>query len=359
MKTRNIRLGILTVVLLAAFGISVVVQGKPFVSSRLGRDSTVVPQDRSTEQFKKETPKPPAQPATGPGGADYSHSGVRESVYGEGDDQYWIFEPISPTLKSAPLIVFNHGWAAMSPKIYGAWIEHLVRKGNIVIFPRYQGGLLTLPERFTPNAIKAIKDALKRLQGQEYTQPQLDKFAMVGHSMGGILTANIAALAKSEGLPEPKAIMVVQPGVTTLIELADLSKIPAGTLMLSVVGDKDFMVGEGDAKKIFEGCTAIPAENKDFIRVVSDYYGKPALVADHLSPVGSGGQSLPDGRQASRANVNALDYYAYWRLFDALTNCAFYGKDRESALGNTPQQRYMGKWSDGTPVKELVVTDKP
>jgi hypothetical protein len=57
--------------------------------------------------------------------------------------------------------------------------------------------------------------------------------------------------------------------------------------------------------------------------------------------------------------VNALDYYGTWKLFDALTDAAFTGKNRDYALGNTPQQRFMGVWSDGVPVKELKVTDKP
>jgi hypothetical protein len=57
--------------------------------------------------------------------------------------------------------------------------------------------------------------------------------------------------------------------------------------------------------------------------------------------------------------INALDYYGTWKLFDALCDAAFTGKNREYALGNTPQQRFMGLWSDGTPVKELIVTDKP
>jgi hypothetical protein len=51
--------------------------------------------------------------------------------------------------------------------------------------------------------------------------------------------------------------------------------------------------------------------------------------------------------------------YGLWKLFDGLSDAAFFGKNREYALGNTPQQRFMGKWSDGVPVKELVVTDKP
>ena len=60
-----------------------------------------------------------------------------------------------------------------------------------------------------------------------------------------------------------------------------------------------------------------------------------------------------------RRTVDALDYYGFWKLFDGLCNAAFYGKEIKYALGNTPEQRFMGRWSDGTPVKELVVTPKP
>jgi hypothetical protein len=48
-----------------------------------------------------------------------------------------------------------------------------------------------------------------------------------------------------------------------------------------------------------------------------------------------------------------------WKLFDGLADAAFFGRNREYALGNTPQQRFMGFWSDGTAVKELIVTDRP
>ena len=57
--------------------------------------------------------------------------------------------------------------------------------------------------------------------------------------------------------------------------------------------------------------------------------------------------------------TDAMDYFGLWKLFDGLCDAAFSGKNRQFALGNTPQQRFMGKWSDGTPVKELVITDKP
>jgi hypothetical protein len=52
-----------------------------------------------------------------------------------------------------------------------------------------------------------------------------------------------------------------------------------------------------------------------------------------------------------------MDYYGHWKPFDALCDAAFYGRHRAEALGNSPQQRYMGRWSDGVPVREVVVTE--
>jgi hypothetical protein len=73
---------------------------------------------------------------------------------------------------------------------------------------------------------------------------------------------------------------------------------------------------------------------------------------------GSGSTGTADGSPQIPA-INALDYYGVWKLFDGLCDAAFFGKNREYALGDTSQQRFMGKWSDGVPVKELVITDKP
>jgi len=51
--------------------------------------------------------------------------------------------------------------------------------------------------------------------------------------------------------------------------------------------------------------------------------------------------------------ANALDFYGPGNSSTGCVDAAFYGKNREYALGNTPQQRFMGMWSDGVPVKEL------
>ena len=318
---------------------------------------------------------PPEQPQSGPGGADVTHVEMSVELHGSGARAYWLFEPAKPIPLSCPLIVFNHGWAAMDPSLYKAWIDHLVGRGNIIVFPLYQDTLFTAAKDFTPNAIAAVQDAIHILQNEPgHVKPQLDKVAIVGHSMGGVISANMAAQWKVAGLPFPRAVMCVEPGITwgstnwIHIQLADLSQIPAQTLLLSVAGDRDKLVSDIDAKRIFNESTQVSSTNKNYITLVSDDYGKPSLSADHLAPLALGTISQAAETNSKMTNsihketistLNALDFYGTWKLFDGLTDAAFYNRNRNYALGNTPEQRFMGVWSDGVSVKELKVTNRP
>jgi pimeloyl-ACP methyl ester carboxylesterase len=310
---------------------------------------------------------------------------VIKNRYGEGGKEYWIYEPDQPKPATAPVVIFLHGWGGTNPLYYGAWIDHIVKRGNIVVFPRYQANVLTRRQDFIPNTLEAVKAAFERLQNERgHVRPDLKKVAVVGHSLGGILAASVAALAGEEKLPQVRAVMSVEPGMTRSpanVPMADLRKIPSDTLLLSLAGDRDNFVKDDDAKRIYYESTQVPASNKDFIWLVTDERGRPGLVANHRAPTApdkdydngegdltarqsGGGIGTPAdgqvrGESARTPAVNALDYYGLWKLFDALCDAAFYKKNREFALGNTPQQRFMGKWSDGIAVKELVVTDKP
>ena len=293
-------------------------------------------------------PTQPDQPISGPGGSEYSHDTVRKTRYKWGVRQYWIFEPDDPQPESAPLIIFNHGGGAIHPIVYQEWIYHIVKKGNILVYPRYQRGLVGRFHSFSENAVQAVKNAIVELQSGGHVLPLLDKFAIVGHSIGGGITAYMAAVSKDVGLPVPKVIMSVQPSLP-FSKAVDLSMISNETLMLVVVGENDTIVGNASGKIIFDNTIQIPLSNKDFVIQVTDTYGEPDIVANHLAPA-----CLP-----FFSTVDAMDYYSTWKLFDALTDYAFYGINREYCLGNTPEQRFMGLWSDGTPVNELIVTDSP
>jgi pimeloyl-ACP methyl ester carboxylesterase len=330
-----------------------------------------------------------------------------KSRHGEGAQGYWIFRPGPTQLASYPLVVFLHGWGVTNPAVYGAWLDHLVKMGNIVVYPRYQADLGTPTADFLPNTINAIRHAIALLtQDPAQVRPELSVLAVVGHSVGGLLAANVAATARDAGLPRVKSVMSVQPGRTwnrrprSKVLLEDLWKIPPGTLLLTVAGDRDTIAGDRDAKRIYYESKQIGARDKDFVTLVSDNRGSPALIANHLAPIAldqsyhdseepSPGevslrklvkektpqrQKAPTGSAADEetsplihfptsgeqpSQIDALDYYGLWKLFDALRDAAFYGRNRRVALGNTLQQRFMGFWSDGVPVKQLRVTDHP
>ncbi len=286
-------------------------------------------------------PRPPRQPATGPGGAAYPHATARETKLGKDGTQCWIFEPQKPQPEKAPLIIFFHGYSAMEPEPYQAWIAHLVRRGNIVIYPRYQAELLTPPGDYHGNAAQSVRDALGFLSGKGRVTPELDRVAVVGHSAGGIGAVTWAARAMQEKLPRPKAAMAVHSGQgpengIQLVPLDDYEKIPATTQLVLMASAEDKFVGLASSRRIWAQTAQV--QQRAFITLAADRHGFPPLLPKHLAPLA-----------ADRLSTDALDWSGYWRVFDALCESAFSGKK----INLTPA---MGEWSDGTPVTPLTIT---
>jgi pimeloyl-ACP methyl ester carboxylesterase len=326
-------------------------------------------------------PTAPEQPPAGPGGRSYPHGAVTWSTLGSGAAEVHTFEPADPTPLRAPVVVFGHGWGAMDPNYYGAWILHIVRRGHTVIVPRYQADLRTPVRDFTANALAATQRALDALRTPGHVAPDERGLVFAGHSMGGLVSANLAARAAKGELPPPLALMAVEPGKTwpeaspIAFELDDLSVLPNSLLLLAVVGDDDDFVREVDARKVYLGASAVPRANRDYVRLMSDDHGAPTLVADHRAPTAPGqvagseplarpsfGPRLGARDDSSLGDrgpmvTDALDYYGTWKLLDGLLDAVFRGVNREYALGGTAEQRFMGRWSDGVPVRELSVRE--
>jgi PKD repeat protein len=289
-------------------------------------------------------PAPPRQPACGPGGSEYVASSVRETMFGTGRTSYWLFEPQSPAPATAPVVVFLHGFGAELPDIYRPWLEHLARKGRIVIYPRYQEGVDPLSSYYA-SMVTALTDAFAELQAGSHVRPELDRVAAFGHSFGGVLAANLAATWDVAGLPRPKAVICAHPGVAEMTpggllwqaSKADYTRIDPSTLMLGIACEDDGIVGSFYAETILAEAP-VAAADKDLILVRADAHGQPQLFADHGAPT-----AVPP---------NAIDWYGFWKWGDALMEAAFFGRYREYALGDTPQQRFLGRWSDGVPVGE-------
>ncbi|MBE3576517.1 MAG: alpha/beta hydrolase fold domain-containing protein [Limnochordales bacterium] len=321
---------------------------------------------------------PPLQPAAGPGGKEYRHESVRVGFFGRGAEGYWLFEPDNPRPERAPVVILLHGWGAWDPEPYRRWIDHLVRRGNVIIYPRYQEAFNSDPAGMTAAAQAAVEDAWRRLHDPDgrHVSPDGEKVVIIGHSLGAVLAANLAARASSDAgsglfrLPSVAALLLIEPGDSegryagrdypSIMELSHYHEISPETLLLLVVGDRPEALVVSTAREMWLAFAHIPDANKDFVIVQSDDHGRPALVADHFSPCAAGRGFSPMLEAAlGDFETDALDYFGYWKLADALIGAVYYGKDREYALGNTEQQRFMGRWSDGTPVRPLIITDTP
>lgn len=291
------------------------------------------------------TPAALAQSAGESGGQLVWLPTVSAERAGQGANEYWIFSPEGTPIVTAPVVLFVHGWGAMDPYLYGGWILHLIRNGNIVIYPRYQESLETRLNEMTPNAVESVQDALERLAAVGPVVPDCNRIAIVGHSMGGVIAMNLAA---DSSLPTPRAVMIIEPGdgedrmprLGEKLPLADPSGLSIETLFLLVTGDADTVVGNRGATKIWSALGDVPVANRVFATLASDYRLNPPLLADHLSPLavdrsfpeeptlGTDKQSIETRsglhqRWAARFASDALDYDGYWKMFDELLDAGF------------------------------------
>ncbi len=319
----------------------------------------------------------PGQPAIGPGGSEYRHAGVHAQRFGEGVNEFWVFSPTDPRPDQAPLVVFLHGWGAVHPRAYGAWLQHLVRKGRIVIFPRYQDQdkMRTPGPIMLEGARSALNSAWMRLNESGPVRPNSDRLVWIGHSFGGTLAAKLAASSLADELPPPGAVFLIEPGGEDLVGLTGLDAMPSDAIISIIVGDADTLAGEAGARAIAAAVTASGASRSlEIIKLRSDRRTRPALTADHFAPLGyvagfppepieGGDTDLPGGafrdrireRRTEKYAVDALDYYAFWKIGDALLDAVFNQQNIEFAFGDTPQQRFMGELSDGRPVAPLQI----
>jgi pimeloyl-ACP methyl ester carboxylesterase len=305
----------------------------------------------------------PGQPLDGPGGADYQHQSVAFFDAASSADGYWLFEPSDPKPESAEVVVFLHGYGAYNPMAYGKWIKHLVAKGNIVIYPRYQKNLVwPRPEGFPPNAAKAIRDALAVLEKEGHVKPKTDKMVFVAHSYGGVIASNLGVHWEKYKIPKPAAILLAEPGSGPFkgARLSDYAALPADLNLLVVVGEDDYVVGDEFARLVFE--TAVNTPNRNMVVQRRDTTGhRRWLLATHSEPYSydldfdTGVRNYTARRVLLTSRLNEVDFNCYWKLADALIDFTRTGRNGDVAFGNTPKQRFLGVWPDGRPMRELEV----
>lgn len=334
---------------------------------------------------------PPQQPEQGPGGRDYKSGEVVKRAVGTASRGTFVFHGSDAPAKPRSVVVFLHSWGAVNPGLYGGWIEHLARKGHLVLFPRFQEVNRSRPADASALAEDLIRDALADLAGDANARPDLDRIALIGHSAGVPIALNIAAATGEGKIPAPKLIFGLMPGGIASNEkergilLRDLSTVDPATLIIAMSGDRDYLPSDRASRLLLQQASAVPSTRKLFMRASSDDHGFPALTATLASPGSpkaaydasaiklppdpprdpkqrntwrwsadmalSGPQTILT-QQLGNNGTDTLDFLAYWKTFDIASEAAFAGKDA-SMLLRDPKLVDMSTWSDGWPVKRL------
>lgn len=336
--------------------------------------TTSTPGSTTSTTAPSGSPRPPGQPASGPAGTDYPHGDWIVSQVGSGNDAAYVFQPTNPRPTSAPVAVMLHGFGEFSGyNVMHNFIRHTVRKGYVVIYPRWQTNIFspgTGMAQTLPAAVNGIKGGLDwlRADAANRVQPQLDKVGYMGHSYGGMIAANIANRYSSLGLPAPKSLYLFEPyggGLGDQFD-ASMSGIPA-TAKVSCQISQRFTETNRGCFLFFSKIGHIANADKDFVVSYSDTRGSPTLVADHFSicspPAGAScyiADPTDPNRDFEREKVtDAQDFFAHWKRWVAIQSCANSGTLCAFGMNDTPENRDMGHWSDGVSVRPNRITDTP
>ena len=192
------------------------------------------------------------------------------------------------------MVIFFHGQGGpgeTTPANHRPWIDHLVRRGAIVLYPRYE---TDYSAAVLDAAAKGVRHAMQRLG------PQALPVLALGYSRGAALAVEYAAAAAGRHLPVPDAIESVNPvPYGEQARIVDLRPIRRGTVLSVLVSEEDPHATDGMTLLLDRLRKA--GFSADDVRLhVARSHG--SFTADHLAPLGSSA--------AARA--------AYWAPTDAL-----------------------------------------
>ena len=245
-------------------------------------------------------PGPPVS-AANPGSKVYSYSvqGAEISCSGR---KVNLFVPTGGSGSEVfPVLVYGHG-QALSLENYQATLEHLAKKGIVVIFPAYDTGFFdTNWIRMGTDYVNLAACAMASL-GKQVT---VDQVVFAGHSKGGYVAGVAAGVAfKNKMSIKPKAVILLEPAGADLDSLRFLDPAVSMTVVFS---DHDTIVKESIAQSIY---SSAPSTIKQFIGLKSYDQTTPTLTADHFWP-------LTKSSAFGGGSENALHYYGEWKWLTA------------------------------------------
>ena len=227
-----------------------------------------------------------------------------------------------------PTIFYSHAYGGNDPNNISGFLNFVAKKGYAVVFVPYQTTGVTVQQRYS-NLLNGFIKAARRYPNIIDTT----KVGFVGHSFGGgaVFANAYYCFTTLNWGQSGRFIFSMAQWYTYNISQAELKSFPNDVKLLSVVYEDDVTNDHRMTNDIFN-TISIPASEKNYLRVKSDTINGYVYTADHVVP--------------NNSAYDALDYYAYYRLFDAMCDYVFNsniaGKDIALGNGSTNQVSMPG-----------------
>lgn len=251
-----------------------------------------------------------------------------------------------------PVIFFLKGMGVSDKGVYEHILTHIASKGFCAVMPDYK--LASFP--YQRRTYKKLFSELIHAVNMSSSLIDTSRIGFVGHSFGAAAIPALTwkCLNNRKWGSRGAFMFIMAPHFVFEITQNQLEQFPEHVKLIMQVYEEDDCNDHRIAEDIFRTIN-ISAGEKDFMILLSDSNTVSGykLTADH---------AVPYSRHDSEGEVDGMDYYGIYRIFDALAHYTFTQSQeaKEIALGNgSIKQRYMGTWPDNRPVKEPLVSDNP
>lgn len=250
-----------------------------------------------------------------------------------------IYYPSDISTK-VPTIFYSHAFGGDNSANISGMLNFVAMKGYAIVYVPYQTVGVTIYDRYD-NLLKGFRKAARDYPAIIDTT----KVGFLGHSFGGGASFGNAykCFTQNNWGQNGRFIYALAQWYSYNISQTELQSFPTNTKLLTEIFDDDVTNDHRMAIDIYNNINISPTE-KDFILLKSDTVAGHIYSADHVVPNTS-------------SAFDALDYYAYYRLLDALCDYTFNGNivGKNVALGNGSAAQVTMP----TGLKSLVQTDNP
>ena len=235
-----------------------------------------------------------------------------------------------------PTMFFCHGGGANQALYYQGLFKFIAQKGYAVVFVPYSNSI-GINDRY-----ELMKTGFS-YAADNFSFIDTTQVGFIGHSFGGGMSIAIGYhfMNTRNWGSNGRFLMPIAQFYSFQLTQADLLNYPSDVKLLSIIYDDDNVNDHRMAIDIFNNIN-IPDTEKDIVYIKSSTVGSYAYLADHNAI-------------ATHNYFDALDYYAVYRLLDAMMDYVFNGnilaKDICLGDGNAIQT------SMPSGMEQLIVTD--